>query len=98
MDARIESYKETSVKDIKIEDYKISIIGTVIKREGNSFILDDGAGQILVISNDAPNADYVRVFGRVVPYENGFELEADIIQDLSKVDRELLRKVRDLFK
>jgi hypothetical protein len=34
-----------------------------------------------------------RVFGRVVPMENGFQLQGEIVQDMSGLDMELLNKV-----
>ena len=35
----------------------------------------------------------VRVFGRVIPVENGFEMQGEIVQDMSQLDIELHRKV-----
>lgn len=98
MDIRVEPFKEKFIKDIKFEDYKVAVSGSVVNRKERSFFLDDGTGQILVISDEVPQYDFVKVFGRLIPYEDHYELQAEILQDLSKVDKELLKKVKELLK
>jgi len=98
MDGRIEPFKEKFIKDIKFEDYKVALSGLVIDRKEKSFFLDDGTGQILVTCDEMPSVDFIKVFGRLVPYEDHYELQSEIIQDLSKVDRELLKKIKDMLR
>ena len=97
MEPRRQPFKERFIKDLNVEDFKVALNGTIINKTDKSFFLDDGSGEILVTSDNIPDYDYVRVFGRLVPYEEGFELQAEIIQDLSKVDKELFRKVKELM-
>lgn len=97
METRREPYSERCVKSLSTKDYKVALSGYVLERKENAFFLDDGTGQIMVHSVKMPEVDFVRVFGKLLIYENGYELEADIVQDYSKVDKELLKKVKDLF-
>ncbi len=38
----------------------------------------------------------VRVFGRVIPVESGFELQGEIMQDMSDLDLDLYKKTKKL--
>ena len=90
-------YTEKQVKNIKQDDGKISISGTIISREGNIFFLDDGTGQVKIACENMPSSDYVRVFGRIVPYSEHVEIQAEVIQDLSKVDKQLYNKIKKIL-
>lgn len=91
-------YVEKNIKDLDKQDIKIAISGIIINKEEESLILDDGTGQINVyISTDLPINTYIRILGRLLPFENGFELQGDIIQDFSKIDKLLYRKVKSLL-
>ena len=47
---------------------------------------------------NVPDAKYVRVFGRVIPYQEGLQVQADIIQDLSNINYELYKKMIGMMK
>ena len=98
MDTRIEPFKEKFIKDIKFEDYKVAVSGMVINQNEKSFFLDDGTGQILITCDEIPSIDFVKVFGRLIPYEDHYELQAEVIQDLSNVDKELLKRVKEMLR
>ena len=90
---------ERRISEIMAEDMRVSVIGTVIDKQDESIMLDDGTGKISIgfdSSVDVETDQLVRVFGRVIPIEQGFELQGEIIQDMSSVDKELLRKLRSL--
>ncbi|MEM5812404.1 MAG: replication protein RepA [Candidatus Aenigmatarchaeota archaeon] len=90
---------ERRISDIMAEDMRVSLIGTVIDRQEDSIILDDGTGKITVGFDIPVNVEIdqlVRVFGRVIPIENGFDIQGEIVQDMSKIDRNLLKKIREL--
>jgi len=90
---------ERRISEIMAEDMRVSVIGTVIDKQDDSIMLDDGTGKISIgfdSSVDVETDQLVRVFGRVIPIEQGFELQGEIIQDMSSVDKELLRKLRSL--
>lgn len=94
-------YAHASISSITEKDSNVKIIGTIIKKdkESSSIVLDDGKGAIVVLmpSDDllekAVVGKQVRILGVVLPFEGGFELKADIIQDFSKVDKDLYTKI-----
>lgn len=96
--AEREHFQEVLIKDISFENHRVCVSGQIVGSSADSFFVDDGTGQILVKSNNKPPSDFVKVFGRLLAYENGFELQAEIIKDYSKVDKELLRKVKELLR
>ena len=88
-----------SVSEISSEDTRVSLIGTVIDRQDNLAVIDDGTGQINVSFEKEIEAELnklVRVFGRVMPLEGGFELQGEIIQDMSGLDMGLLKRVNSI--
>ena len=90
---------ERKVSEIKPEDVRISIIGTVIDMKENKMVVDDGTGKIEVVFDDPVKTELnkmVRVFGRVIPIEEGFELQGEILQDMSQLDLELRKKIEDI--
>jgi hypothetical protein len=89
------------VSEIKAEDIRVSILGTVIDRQGEKVVIDDGTGKIDAVFDKEVKAEpnqLVRVFGRVIPMENGFELQGEILQDMSKLDMKLYNKVMEAVK
>jgi hypothetical protein len=87
------------VSEIKPEDMRVSVIGTVIDKAEDGLVLDDGTGKIDITFAGPLEADVnglVRVFGRVIPMEEGFQLQGEIIQDMTGLDLELLKKVKQL--
>ena len=90
---------ERRVSEIKPEDIRIRVLGTIIDKQENKLVLDDGTGKIEAVFDEPVNADLkkmVRVFGRVIPIEDGFELQGEIIQDMSQLDLELHKKVESV--
>jgi uncharacterized protein YdeI (BOF family) len=89
---------ERRISDIMAEDMRVSLIGTVIDKQEESIILDDGTGKITIGFDNPVGVEtdqIVRVFGKVMPIESGFELQGEIIQDMKGMDRELLMKLRE---
>ena len=91
--------QERKIKDIKAEDVRVAVLGTVIDRKESTIVLDDGSGKISITFDEPVDLEInqlVRVLGRVIPLENGFELQGEIAQDMSKLDMELYKKVKEL--
>ena len=87
------------VSEIRPEDMRVSLIGTVIDRAEDGIVLDDGTGKIDVTLVEKFGGDansLVRVLGRVVPMEGGFQLQGEIVQDMAGLDLELLKEVMKL--
>ncbi|MEM4244696.1 MAG: hypothetical protein QXR60_00630, partial [Candidatus Nanoarchaeia archaeon] len=74
------------IKDLSESDTFVSLSGVVVSKADGSFVLDDGTGEIVVLLESAELPPYVRVFGRVLFYEDGMRLQADFFQDNSKID------------
>jgi hypothetical protein len=81
------------IKDINPEkDIRVRLLGRVLDKNKDFIVLDDGSGKANIMVDGDVNSDFVRVFARVLPVESGFELKAEIIQDMSKLDLELYEK------
>jgi len=90
---------ERKIAEIKPNDVRISILGTLIDKDENLIVIDDGSGKIKVVFDkpiDFTINQRVRVFGRVIPLEDGFEIQGEIIQDMSKLDINLYNEVKNL--
>ena len=94
---------ERKISDIKPEDIRVSVTGTVIdKQDDRVVVIDDGTGTISA-TFEAPDAlkdvspnQMVRILGRIISMDNGFELQGDAIQDMVGLDLELKKRVDSL--
>ena len=82
------------------KDIRIRILGKVIDKSDEVLVVDDGSGKADIITTDLEVTvnigDTVRVFTRVLPLEDGYELRAEIIQDMTKLDLDLYKKVEGI--
>lgn len=93
-----EPFKEKFIKDLKKEDGFVSLSGMIVDKDKDSFMIDDGTGQLGVIIEDFDSSlEYVRVFGRLVQENGEFKLQGDVIQDIKKIDKFLYNKVKQLL-
>jgi uncharacterized protein YdeI (BOF family) len=84
------------IEDIS-DQLRISVVGTVVKCGDSEFILDDGTGQLTVITlEETPvsEKDIVRVIGKVY----GETLEAEIVQNMNTLNMHLYLKMYELLK
>jgi hypothetical protein len=84
------------ISDINPEkDIRVRIFGRIIDKNDGSFIIDDGSSkaEIVAEAGDFDVGDTVRVLTRVLPLEEGYELRAEAVQDMSKMDIDLYKKV-----
>ena len=80
-------------------DIRVRVIGTVLSIEDDSISLDDGTGSVEVFLEedqieDLEESQRIRVFGRVLPTPDSFELQGEVVQDFSEVDPELQDRVK----
>ncbi len=100
-DIRRTPYKEKHVKDLSVADFKVSISGAVAGLRDDGFLLGDGSGEVFINTSRMENVgvykdnEIVKVFGRLMPYESGFEIQAEIIQALAGVDMAAMKKIKD---
>jgi len=95
-----EAYTEKLIKDVNADDKKVAISGYLISKEEHSIVIDDGSSEIPIFFDqlNVPNGKYFRIFGRVIPHEEGLQIQADLIQDLSSMDYELYKKMLAIMK
>ncbi|MCK4428826.1 MAG: replication protein RepA [Candidatus Aenigmarchaeota archaeon] len=80
-------------------DSRVSVIGNIIDLTENLLVIDDGTGKINIsFSEEVSKPELktgllVRVFGFVIPSEQT-EIQAEIIQDMSKLKTEYLEILR----
>ena len=86
-------------------DSRVAVMGTVlsIDTEALIFSIEDPSGQLTVI---APTEELIkslkigsvtRVIGIVLPFEDGFELRAEVVQDFSSLSKELFPVLHNLM-
>ena len=91
---------ERTIDTLSPDDIRVRILGTVIDKQDTTLILDDGSGKLQATFETPITAEpnqLVRVFGRLIPVENGFQLQGELIQDMSRLDFSLYKKVRSLI-
>ncbi len=86
------------ISDINPEtDVRVRLVGRILGIDEHTIMLDDGSGtaEIIYEANEvaAEPGDTVRLFCRVLPLETSFELRLELIQDMSKLDLGMYRKI-----
>ncbi len=79
------------------DDPRISVVGTVIKGGQGEFIMDDGTGQLTVITPEdvtVKEKDIVRVIGKVY----GQTVEAEVVTTMNDLTMHLYIKMYELRK
>ena len=100
-DLRRSHFKEKFIKNLDFSDFKVAVSGALVNNQDNGFLLSDGTGEVYVNTTGLEKSvafnegNIVKVFGRLTPYENGFELQAEIVQDFKEVDMEVLTKIKE---
>ncbi|HIK02716.1 TPA: replication protein RepA [archaeon] len=85
---------ERFVSEIRKEDIRVRVFGTVKDSKGGLFTLEDSSGKILVDSKDsqAKKGQKIIVFGRPIDNAGKLELQAEIVKDASGMDENLYKK------
>jgi DNA/RNA endonuclease YhcR with UshA esterase domain len=79
------------------EDVRVRVVGTVVAIDPKIplLVLDDGTGSVNVLLQEQSLIEKVRlgnlicVVGIVLPHPGGYELRAEVIQDMQGLDKEL---------
>lgn len=91
---------EKDIVEIKEDDKRVSIVGTVVRKNTTrySMTMDDGTGEIEVYADTLFEiGNLVRVIGRIFKNDTlRLCINAEIIQDFSGFDVALYQKVRIL--
>jgi len=92
--------KPKKIEDIEPQtDIRVRVLGTVLSVDEDSIAVDDGTGSVDVFleednMEDIEEGQRVRVFGRVLPTPDSFELQGEVLQDFDKVDANLRDRVK----
>ncbi len=92
---------EKKINEITEEDLRVKVVGTVISIDDSIplIVVDDGTGIANVVVDEVKFdvGSQVRVIGKVINTEP-IEIRAEIVQDFSKVDREIYDKYLEIVK
>jgi len=91
--------REVMINCISQMNTRVAISGIVIIANENSFVIDDGSGQahVFFTASEFKQGLYLRVIGLVTDLENFVKIQADIVQDLSSVDKLLHRRLKQIL-
>lgn len=84
------------IEDIS-DELRVSVVGTVVKKTDGGFILDDGTGQLMVNCDPCIQVSETTII-RVIGKKYAETLEAEIIQDMGKLNMQLYLKMYELKK
>ncbi|WXG40701.1 MAG: OB-fold nucleic acid binding domain-containing protein [Candidatus Freyarchaeum deiterrae] len=98
---------EKQIKDISSGEVSfIKVLGVVLEKKQNIALIDDGTGKARIVALDeeliskVKVGDKIRVFGTVLPggEEGEIQINANIIQDMNKLNIKLRSQVEQLKK
>lgn len=97
---------EKKISELKNDDIRVKVIGAIIEKDesNHSILIDDGASKLRVLLDEhlfkkLEIGKLVRVIGVIAPglgEESNLELRGEIVQDFSKLDKELYSKFLSL--
>lgn len=97
-------YEKRKIPEINPDaDLKVKILGFVVDKKDDTIVLDDGSGKIKVFVDMSGMMgkieinQLIRIFGSTLPTEDGFEVKADAVQNLSNLNINLYKKVDELY-
>ncbi len=97
-------YVKKKIEEINPEtDLKVKLLGFIVDKKDDTIILDDGSKKIKVFVDNPLIVEkmninqLVRIFGSTLPTDEGFEIKADVVQDLSNLNINLYKKVEELY-
>ncbi|MBI4163503.1 MAG: replication protein RepA [Candidatus Aenigmarchaeota archaeon] len=89
---------ERKIADVSERDIRIRLLGTIIDKQEDFIVLDDGTGKIKIgCQTTFDQNQLIRVLGKVVVGENGVEVQSEFIQNMEKLDLDLLKAVNDIY-
>lgn len=96
---------EKRIADLNKEDARVTVVGTVLSIDPQALIIniEDPSGELTILCQteelikNVRQGSVIRVTGIVLPYEEGIELRAEIIQDFSKLSPELYPVLHNLM-
>ena len=82
------------ITDINPEkDVRVRILGRIIDKADGTIVVDDGSSTAQIVTDSGEVDDFVCVFARVLPLEDGYELRGEIVQNKNGLDMALYKKI-----
>jgi hypothetical protein len=89
----IERYKAKKISEITRRDSKVMLIGEIVSKGKNSFVLRDDTGEVEIFWDEEIKGKFARAFCSVV----NDKLKADIVHELSEKEFYLFKKFNELY-
>ncbi len=86
-------YKPVKISQLKENDSRVALVGSVTSVKSDSFVLDDGEARVEILSEQPVERKLVRVFCNIADNK----LKADVIQNLEGLDVNLFKKIEELY-
>jgi len=85
------------------QDVRVRLLGTVIGKEEDSIVLDDGSGSVEVFLDEEDlksieEKNKIRILGRVLPTPESFEIQGELVQEMDDLDLEFYNKAMKKLK
>ncbi|MGQ4916007.1 MAG: hypothetical protein ACP6IU_14845 [Candidatus Asgardarchaeia archaeon] len=94
-----EPFIDKFLNEISENDKRVRVLGRIIAKNENYFLLDDGTGNILVFGNSASDVgSIVQVIGKVIKKGKEVGIQAEIIIDFSNINLRLYKQILELKK
>lgn len=97
--------KERKINEIQQDDIRVKVLGRVIDKTDNIFIIDDGSAKAEVlydqdiIKKDFKIGDNLKLFARVLLSEpSNVQLQAEAIQNINDLNLDLYRRIKEVIK
>jgi len=97
---------DKQIAKLSPDDSRVAVVGTVLSIDSQSLIfsIEDPSGQLTILApteelvKDLKVGSVARVIGIVLPYDDGLELRAEVIQDFGELSKELFPVLHGLLK
>ena len=92
--SEIRPFEIKQIIKVNFPKTKVAIAGTIVAKENGTSLIDDGTGQITVRGDiNQGLGEFIRVFGTVLESSEEKQLQAEVVQDFSKVNKEIYKEV-----
>lgn len=98
------SYTRKSIGEVNADiDLKIKVMGFVVDKSDVFIVVDDGKNKVKIfvepeMMEKVDIHQFIAVYGSTIPTEDGFEIKADAIQDLTGLNLQFYKKMNELYK
>ncbi|MCX8179324.1 MAG: hypothetical protein N3E38_01125 [Candidatus Aenigmarchaeota archaeon] len=98
------SYVRKVIGEVNADiDLKIKVMGFVVDKSDVFIVVDDGKNKIKIfvepeMMEKIDIHQFIAVYGTTIPTEDGFEIKADAIQDLTGLNLQFYKKMNELYK